>query len=56
MYTYEIKYEPVNIEGIEYPKYNIYYYTNNDLETIEFYATDLTDPQAIIRYGYKLKK
>lgn len=56
MYEYEIKYEPVNIEGIEYPKYNIYYYINGELETKEFYATDLNDPQTIIRYGYKLKK
>jgi hypothetical protein len=36
-------------------KYNIYYYTNNELETIEFYAYDLSNPQTIIRYGYKQK-
>jgi len=55
MYEYEIKYEPVSIDGIEYPKYNIYYYTNGELETKEFYATDLNNPDGIIRYGYKLK-
>ncbi len=56
MYEYEIKYEPVNIEGVEYPKYNIYYYINGEFETKEFYAIDLNDPIGIIRYGYKLKK
>jgi hypothetical protein len=34
-------------------KYNIYYYTNNELETIEFYGLSLEEPQTIIRYGYK---
>jgi hypothetical protein len=47
MFTYEIKQE----NG----KYNIYYYTNNELETIEFYAYELNNPQVIIRYGYKQK-
>jgi hypothetical protein len=56
MYEYEIKYEPVEIDGKIYPKYNVYYYTNNELESVEFYATDLNFPQTIIRYGYKLKK
>lgn len=55
MFEYEIKYEPVNIDGVEYSKYNIYYYTNGELETKEFYATDLNNPEGIIRYGYKLK-
>jgi len=45
MFTYEIK--------LDNGKYNIYYYTNNELETIEFYAYDLNNPQTIIRYGYK---
>jgi hypothetical protein len=48
MYEYEIK--------LENGKYNIFYYTNNELETIEFYAYTLNDPQTIIRYGYKEKK
>jgi hypothetical protein len=47
MFTYEIKQE----NG----KYNIYYYIDNKIETIEFYAYDLSNPQAIIRYGYKQK-
>lgn len=34
--TYEIKYEPVTIEGIEYPKYNIYYSDGSK----EFHSTD----------------
>jgi hypothetical protein len=37
----------------ENQKYNIYYYINDVLDTIEFYAYDLSDPQTIIRYGYK---
>lgn len=48
MYEYEIK--------LENGKYNIYYYTDKELETIEFYAYDLNNPQTIIRYGYKLKQ
>lgn len=56
MYEYEIKYEPVDIEGVIYPKYNIYYYINNELDTKEFYAINLENPEGIIRYGYKPKK
>lgn len=37
----------------ENDKYNIYYYTNDVLDTIEFYAYDLSNPQTLIRYGYK---
>lgn len=48
MYEYEIKLE----EG----KYNIYYYINGALESIEFYGYSLNEPQLIIRYGYKLKQ
>jgi hypothetical protein len=48
MFEYEIK--------LENGKYNIYYYTDGILETKEFYAYDLSEPQTIIRYGYKLKK
>jgi hypothetical protein len=48
MFTYEIK--------LENEKYNIYYYTDSILETIEFYAYDLNNPLTIIRYGYKLKE
>ena len=44
---YEIK-----LEGA---KYNIYYYTNDVLDTIEFYAYDLSNPQTLIKYGYKQK-
>lgn len=48
MFEYEIK--------LENNKYNIYYYIDNKIETIEFYAYDLNNPQTIIRYGYKLKQ
>lgn len=39
----------------ENQKYNIYYYINDEIDTIEFYAYDLNNPQTIIRYGYKQK-
>lgn len=45
MFEYQIK--------LENGKYNIYYYTDGQLETIEFYAYDLSNPLTIIRYGYK---
>ena len=45
MFTYKII--------LENGKYNIHYYIDGKLETIEFYAYDLNDPQVIIRYGYK---
>lgn len=48
MFEYEIK--------LENGKYNIYYYTEGILESIEFYGYKLDEPQLIIRYGYKLKK
>lgn len=48
MYIYEIIFE----NG----KYNIYYYTDNILETIEFYGYKLDEPLLIIKYGYKLKQ
>jgi len=48
MKTYEIK--------LENGKYNIYYYTNGEQETKEFYALDLDSPLGEIRQGYKLKE
>jgi hypothetical protein len=48
MNEYEIKFEN--------EKYNIYYYTDGNLETIEFYGYSLDEPQLIIRYGYKQKQ
>lgn len=48
MFEYEIK--------LENGKYNIYYYTEGILESIEFYGYSLDEPQLIIRYGYKQKK
>ena len=48
MYTYKII--------LENEKYNIHYYIDNKLETIEFYGLDLNNPITIIRYGYKLKQ
>ena len=47
MFTYKII--------LENGKYNIYYYIDNKIETIEFYAYELDNPQVIIRYGYKQK-
>ena len=53
MSNYIIKYEPVIIQGVEKPKYNIYYFDENGIqETKEFYAIDLADPQIEIRKGY----
>lgn len=46
MATYEIKYEPVTVEGIEYPKYNIYY--SDGLK--EFHSTDGVN--GTIKSGY----
>lgn len=48
MFTYEIK--------LENGKYNIYYYTEGILESIEFYGYKLDESLLIIRYGYKQKK
>jgi hypothetical protein len=45
---YEIKFEN--------DKYNIYYIGGEYDGLKEFYAYDLSDPQTIIRYGYKEKK
>lgn len=45
MFTYKII--------LENGKYNIHYYIDNKLETIEFYGLSLDEPQTIIRYGYK---
>lgn len=51
MKTYEIKYEPVIIDGKEYPKYNVYYYINGDFETKEFHSKDGINGE--IRQGYE---
>lgn len=37
--TYEIKYEPVEVEGITYPQYNIYYF-EDDIEVNKFYHSN----------------
>jgi hypothetical protein len=50
---YEIIYEPVVVDGVEIPKYNIYYYINDILELIEYHSTDGINGE--IRYGYKPK-
>jgi hypothetical protein len=50
---YEIIYEPVVVDGVEIPKYNIYYYINDVLELIEYHSTDGINGE--IRYGYKPK-
>lgn len=55
MKTYEIKYEPVNIDGINIPKYNIYYYdSEGKLETKEFHSIDGINGE--IKNGYKIKE
>ena len=40
MKTYEIKYEPIIIEGKKIDKYNIYYYIDGVEYTREFHSTD----------------
>ena len=50
MKTYKIKYEPIIIEGITYPKYNIYYYSNGVEENKEFHSIDGIN--GTIRNGY----
>jgi hypothetical protein len=44
-FYYEIK--------LENGKYNIYYTGGDYAGLKEFYAYDLSDPQTVIRYGYK---
>lgn len=52
MKTYELKYEPVTINGVLYPKYNIYYYIDNMLWLKEFFnTTGIIDPEQV-RYGF----
>lgn len=55
MKTYEIKYEPVTIDGKVIDKYNIYYYIDNVLENKEFYGYNLELPLIKIRENYNLK-
>jgi hypothetical protein len=55
MKTYEIKYEPITINGKVIDKYNIYYYINNVLENKEFYGYNLELPLIKIRENYNLK-
>lgn len=45
--TYELKYEPVTVDGQEYPKYNIYYSDG----VVEFHSTDGIN--GVIRAGFK---
>ena len=40
MKTYKIKYEPVIIDGVTYPKYNVYYYIGGVLENKSFHSID----------------
>jgi len=50
MKTYEIKYEPVTKDGVEYPKYNIYYYINGNLDSKEFHSIDGVNGEIRISY------
>lgn len=54
MKTYEIKYEPVTVGEVVYPKYNIYYYDGDVVETKDV-ATSLSDCDSILKKGYVLK-
>jgi hypothetical protein len=38
---------------LENGKYNIYYFINGVIDTVEFYGYSLNDSELIIRYGYK---
>ena len=53
MRTYEIKYEPITIEGKQIDKYNIYYYVAGKLENKEFHSIDGINGD--VRQGYTLK-
>lgn len=53
MRTYEIKYEPITIEGKIIDKYNIYYYVAGKLENKEFHSIDGINGD--VRQGYTLK-
>jgi hypothetical protein len=53
MNEYEIKFEPVTKDGVEHPKYNIYYYIDGVEECKEFHSTD--GVSGTIREGYTLK-
>lgn len=54
MKTYEIKFEPVVVDDVTYPKYNIYYYINNVLEIKLFHSIDGINGE--IKDGYVLKE
>ena len=54
MKTYEIKYEPINVEGKVIDKYNIYYYVGKHLENKEFHSVDGINGD--VRQGYTLKE
>lgn len=45
--TYELKYEPVTIDNVVYPKYNVYYSDG----VVEFHSTDGIN--GTIRQGYR---
>lgn len=51
MKTYEIKFEPVTVKGVTYPKYNVYYYIDGIEETKEFHSVD--GVSGSVRYGYE---
>jgi hypothetical protein len=54
MKTYEIKHEPITIDGEIIDKYNIYYYENDTLINKEFHSTDGINGE--IKQGYTLKE
>ena len=55
MKTYEIKYEPITIDGKVISKYNIYYYIDDIFENKEFYGYSLELPLIKITENYNLK-
>ena len=54
MRTYEIKYEPITIEGKVIDKHNVYYYVAGKLENKEFHSIDGINGD--VRQGYTLKE
>ena len=54
MKEYIIKYEPVEINGKQYAKYNVYYFKDNVFYNKEFHSTDGISGE--VRPGYSENK
>lgn len=53
MKTYSIKYEPIIVEGVEYPKFNVYYYVKGVFESKEFHSIDGVNGTVLSGYTKK---